>query len=280
MTNEEIIRALEFLPENMIEDADQFRNQVAERKTAWHKWCAAAAACVALMAGILGFFSLKTPEEPASNDAGDGPSYVVVDDTTYMISPHLVSCRECPKGFSPAGTIEEGGNEEMGCKYYVNSNLPYLLYVYRMTNTDGTVDENNTIIQTDFHMAYVQYVESELRGKNFVRYQDQLYVSLWTAGHADEAFQTRLETYEAAYGRRIEGTTVENFTEVGKTTFAGYDLLPTGELFSNTHRRGEAVYANAADYNVILVETEWYTATEEEDGETKHTGFDVYILWE
>jgi len=83
---------------------------------------------------------------------------------------------------------------------------------------------------------------------------------------------------DALYGKRIEGTLPNGFELAGTAAFTGNDTIPTGQLASN--EKDITVYYNPDDPAVILAETHWFTATAEENGETQHNGFNVYIHYD
>ena len=87
-----------------------------------------------------------------------------------------------------------------------------------------------------------------------------------------------LDEMETKYGIRIEGEPPEGFVLIGTTEFSGHDTVPKGNLVSN---EGEfEVYANPDIPEIIYVSTFWYTATADENGETRHEGFNIYIKYD
>ena len=87
-----------------------------------------------------------------------------------------------------------------------------------------------------------------------------------------------LDAMEAEYGIRIEGEPPEGFVLIGITEFSGHDTVPEGTLASN---EGEfEVFANPDNPEVIYVSAFWYTAAANENGETRHEGFNIYIKYD
>ena len=179
-----------------------------------------------------------------------------------------------------AGNINVVGGLE-NCPYYLNPDVPEWVYVYHEVRTDGTVDAAGTLTNTPPHNAYVRYVDERLRNKDLVCYQGKYYISMWSAdchGDAPDVTREYYDKMDSLYGKRIEGTVLNRFELAGTAVFAGNDTVPTGSLASN---EGEAaVYYDPNDPAVILVETHWFTATAEENGETRHEGYTVYILYD
>ena len=170
-----------------------------------------------------------------------------------------------PEGFSYAGDVYVGGfDEKLPC--YTNENTPEWVYVYQEVTTDGTVDEHGTLNRTEPHMAYVRYVVLELRGKSLIMVNGKLYVSLWTAGNAPY--------YEEKYGVR---TTEEpkDAEYIGNSVFCGKDSIPQKDLEANF----EPLEVYLAD-EVLYVGASWFTWTAEEDSETQHFGYDIFIPYE
>lgn len=83
---------------------------------------------------------------------------------------------------------------------------------------------------------------------------------------------------EAKYGVRIEGDAPDEYILAGTTEFTGYDTVPKGYLASDTEEA--EVYYNPDNLSVIYVETYWFTHTAEENEETRHEGYNVYILYD
>ena len=272
-------------------------------RTSWKRWTALAA-CIAFVAALGLMIPLLQPkgeaaeapeagesagvsmeagakEEPAeeseevqaedtAEEPGDGVPmipHVVVDGVMYFISANLSSYDTCPEGFAYTGEIESG--EFAGEQYYTNPEQPQVIFVYTMTNNDGRVDSSNTVIPTEWHMAYVRFASEEMRGREFVCVDDQLYLSMWSAWDAVES--EFYDSIEAEYGLRMEGNAPDGFASAGVTEFSGYDMWPEGSLSSN---QGEMeVFVNPDQPDVILVAAKWYSAG------GMHQGFDVYIRY-
>jgi len=262
----------------MIREVEVMRGK--KRRPIWLK-LGALAACLCLIAAVVVPVALQhapqSPNEMASPE--DGPPSLTVDGIPYFISPHIVVIPELPDGYALAGQADVGGFED--CPYYTNPDVPEWIYVYQQMRTDGTVDASGTLNTTQPHNAYVRYVDVRLRGKDLICYDGVYYISLWSAqtyGDYPDVSDEYYDAMESAYGIRMEGDAPDGFELVGIAAFSGKDTIPRGPLTSN---EGEyAVYANPGDPAVLLVETQWYTAPIGENGETHHTGFNVYIQYE
>lgn len=249
---------------------------------AWVKWgTAAACLCLAVLAAAMLFRTPETPQGgPDREVTADGPPYCVIDGTVYMISPYVSVTDELPDGFEPAGTTDiVGGFED--CPYYLNPDMPEWVYVYHEVRTDGTVDAAGTLTSTAPHHAYVRYVDERLRGRDLICHNGKYYISLWSASCYGDYPDVTGEYYDemyALYGIRIEGAVPDGFVLAGTAEFTGHDTVPAGTLASN--KEMAKVYYNPDDPAAVLVQTHWFTATAEEGGQTRHDGFDVYILYD
>ena len=213
-----------------------------------------------------------TPQEPA--DSRDGPPHLVLEDQVFYISSYLSVTDTLPEGFSPGGNTDVDGVGN--CPYYLNPQIPEWVYVYQEVRTDGSVDEHRTLKSTEPHDAYVRYVDGRLRGKSLLCYNGNLYISMWHVNENMDADRKLCETTRKIFGIRIEGEPPENFTHTGTATFSGHDTIPREHLLSNYD--ASEVYADPDNPEILFVSTHWYTATAEENGQTRHDGFDVYIL--
>ena len=116
-----------------------------------------------------------------------------------------------------------------------------------------------------------------MTGEEFVR-------ELLGQENARRAHSFFVENESGRYGFAIHSAdlylfhTKVAFLSLGLTEFSGYDSLPTGTLSSNVGAL--EVYAHPDQPDLILVSTQWYTATKEEGGQTLHTGFNVYIRYD
>jgi len=213
----------------------------------WLKWgVLAACACLAVLLGGL----LSPP--------GDGAPSLGVEGRTYIVSPHQVFFETCPAGFTYRGESKDG------CMYYINPAIPEWIYVYQ-AKADAP------------RGAYVRYVDERIRGKAFIRYNGRLYIDMYSAPF-DEGDRELYDIIQDLYGFRLERDAVADFSLVGETVFEGYDSLPKNSFGSNTLPTPERLYANAQQPEVIFSRTTWYTATAQENGETPHFGFSVYML--
>lgn len=251
MTSEELFESLGDIREDHI--------ACGRRLPVHRRQWAVLAACICLI--LLIPFALLQPGRD-SVETADLPANLTLNGTRYFISPYLAVSAECPEGFVYGDETTVDGVGE--CAYYVSEDCPEWVYVRQEVNTDGKVDETGTLIRTEPHEVYVRYVDERIRGKKFVSFDGALYISLW-----DYADARALSTY----GRRTE-TLPDEFSLIGTAEFTGYDTVPTGVLGCNTG--SPEIYAGE-DEQVLLVSTEWHTATAEENGETLHTGWNVYV---
>lgn len=290
MKNERLLDAFGQIEGEFIEEADPDKKRNAKKKpqkNIWVMW-GATAACVVLIAGIYvpqliaDMGATKGAEVESPNDTlepGDGPANLVVNEIAYFISPHLVVCDELPDGYAQAGETNVGGFE--GCPYYINPNVPEWVYVYHEVTTNGEVDSSGTLIRTEPHYAYVRYVDERLRGKDLVSYNGEYYISMWSAeyyGDTPDVSKEYYDSMESTYGIRLEGDAPNGFDSAGVTEFCGFDTIPRGVLSSN--QGSYEVFVSENEPNILLVATEWYTAATDEDGETKHVGFNVYVKYD
>lgn len=267
---------------NEVDDDILERSETASRskkKPVWLKW-GAIAACLCLVVSIaIPVLFQQSPDTPHDTmDPSDGPSSLVVNGTSYLISPHLAVSDDLPDGFVRAGEASVGGFEN--CPYYTNPDMPEWVYVYHEVSTDGKVDATGTLNRTEPHNAYVRYVDERLRGKDLVCYNGEYYISMWSAQDYDNTPDVSHEYYdkmESTYGIRIEGEPPVGFASVGIAEFSGNDTIPRGMLVSN--EGAYEVYADSNNPDVVLVATKWHTAPVGENGETSHSGFNVYIRY-
>ncbi len=275
MSGSELLQKMELIDPVFVEAADE---EPAAKSRPFLRW---AAACLCLLLALVPLLSLlaRAPSTPGEGDAaGDGPPHIVLDGRTYLISAHLAVSDTLPEGFSPAGTIDVTGGFK-DCPYYVNPEKPEWVYIYHEVRTNGAVDENGALISVPPHEAYVRYVDERLRDKALVCFEGNWYVTMWNALSPEElgVTQAQYEEIEAEYGRRIEGEPPKGFVLAGTAAFSGTDTVPTGPLASNTEEA--EVYFSPDEPAVLLVQTHWFTAIAEEQGETRHDGYNVYIRY-
>lgn len=255
-----------------VEQAAQYRGIAARRGLM--KW-GALAACLCLLAAVL-IPALAAPPEPQSGGAAgsaggaaDAPPCVSAGGRRYYESTHPTVLDALPEGFSQSGTTDAGGAAD--CPYYLNPDAPYLLYVRQPVRQDGAAGGGT-------RTAFVRYVDERLRGRDLLSIDGALYISLWSADCSaaePDAAQALCDGAMDRYGVRLAGAAPEGFASVGTAAFSGYDTVPSGALASNT---GAAeVYRSAAEPEVALVKTHWYTAAE--GGQARHDGFDVYVRY-
>lgn len=268
---------------NEVDDDILERSETASRskkKPVWLKW-GAIAACLCLVVSIaIPVLFRQSPDTPHDTmDPGDGPASLVVNGVSYLISSHLAVSDNLPDGFVHAGEASVGGFEN--CPYYTNPDMPEWVYVYHEVSTDGKVDATGTLNRTEPHNAYVRYVDERLRGKDLVCYNGEYYISMWSAqdyGSTPDVSHEYYDKMESTYGIRIEGDAPVGFASVGIAEFSGNDTIPRGMLVSN--EGAYEVYADPNNPDVVLVATKWHTAPVGENGETSHSGFNVYIRYD
>lgn len=278
MSKDRVIDSLSRIDDDMIQGVEALRRK--KKHPEWMKW-GALAACLCLVVAFAIPTVFRQPVESPNDtmDPSDGPSSLVVNGVNYLISSHLAVSDELPDGFVHAGEASVGGFE--GCPYYTNPDMSEWIYVYQEVSTDGTVDATGTLNRTEPHNAYVRYVDVRLRGKDLVCYNGEYYISMWSAedyGSFPDVSHEYYDKMESTYGIRIEGDTPDGFISVGIAEFSGNDTIPRGELVSN--EGAYEVYANPSDPDVVLVTTKWHTAPVGENGETSHSGFNVYIRYD
>lgn len=83
---------------------------------------------------------------------------------------------------------------------------------------------------------------------------------------------------ESSYGVRIEGSVPDGFVSAGIAEFSGHDAIPHGALVINVG--AHHVYVNPNEPDVVLVPTYWHTHTKEEEKETRHEGYNIYIRYD
>lgn len=232
------------------------------------------AACLCLLAVIALPLMIpsppQTPPDPPAGDVEEVAPCIHHDGKTYYVSPYLEMSREIPDGFVYAGTTSIDGTGDYA--YYTHPDHPEWIYVEMVMQYDGSSDDHGALLETEPHIEYVRYVESNIRGRNFICLNNILYESMWTLSPSEsEQLYTRAEE---TYGIRIEGDVPDGFICVGTAEFSGHDTIPTGALASNTGK--EVIYTHLEDSDILLVSTKWHTAPDS-TGEILHCGFNVYI---
>lgn len=232
-----------------------------DKKPAWGKWCALAA-CLCLVVTLS--FVMEFPTGDGSLNPKDPAPHFVLGDRTFVVSSYWTFDDGLPKGFTYSGEIQIYGEGEY-YSYYRNPDIPEWVYVYQ---------------ETKYGWRYGRYVDERLRGAKLVAYNGQLYISMVSAktyGDDPDVSTAFYDEMKMLYGKQGEGAAPDGFVSVGTTEFSGYDTIPRGELASNTDK--SEVWANPDDPNVILVATAWHTSTAEEGKETRHEGYNTYILY-
>ena len=246
------------------------RSEKKSEKAHWLRW-GIIAACMVIVACV----AVVMLNNSNNTDTCDLPSSIVVDGTTYVISSSYTAVSDCPDGFEYSGVIGTDNTDDeylIGCNYYINEAIPEWIYVY----CEVWDSKNNA------SMAYVRFVTEDIRNSNFIRYNGQIYVSMWSDWYAkDASYREKYDRMEERYGIRVETDTPENCAFVGKAHLEETDRIPQIQLGVNdADYDGAEVYANPDDNQVLYVGTSWYTATAEESGETLHTGYDIFILYD
>lgn len=229
--------------------------------------------CLVLIASVAGG-SYRKNHDAFLNSLPPG---VVIDGATYIISGWDAAAVNLPDGFASGGTVETttvSGRYFSDCEYYVNPDVPEWVYVY------GPVGDD----RSDVSMSYIRFVPPDIRHNTFIRYDNQIYVQLFNYtddGEDYKAFHRYKSVLEEYYGDRVEGTIPEGCTLVSSAHQEELDRVPRTELGVN-HRDydGADVYADPEDSRVLYVGTAWHTATAEEAGDTLHTGYDVFVLYD
>lgn len=279
MNRKDLYHAVNEVDDDILERSETTSH--SRKKTVWLKWGAIAACLCLVMSIAIPMLSQQSPGASPHDtmDPGIGPSSLTVNGVKYLISPHLAVSNDLPDGFVHTGEASVGGFEN--CPYYTNPDMPEWVYVYQEVSTNGTVDATGTLNRTEPHDAYVRYVDVRLRGKDLICCNGEYYISMWSAqsyGSTPDVSHEYYDKMESTYGIRIEGDAPAGFASVGIAEFSGSDTIPRGMLASNEGTY--EVYANPNNPDVVLVAAKWHTAPVGENGETSHSGFDVYIRYD
>lgn len=277
MTSENLYEIIGNISDKKIKDAKQIKETKQPISLKWSIMAACFLFIVALTIPIAFYQTAETPHD--TQNPSSGPSSLVVNDISYIISSHLAVTDELPNGFMKTGEADVGGFKN--CPYFTNPDIPEWVYVYQEVITEGIVDESGTFNRTAPYHAYVRYVDARLRGKDLVCCNDEYYISMWSAeyyGKFPDVSSEYYNTMKNNYGIRIETDLLEGFVSAGISDFSGYDTIPHGTLTSN---KGEyEIYVNPDKPDVILVASQWQTAPVGVNGEINHSGFDVYIRYD
>lgn len=218
---------------------------------------------------------LSLREHHTEEPQWDTLPYVEVNGVKYLSSSHGAVFEECPPGFVYGGETELDG-ESVPC--YVNPAMPEWVYLYQTCWNQWT---------REYYPAYVRYVEETLRGLTLLRYDGQLYARLLDVDYLllkpayqqDAELVKRFDSADTRYGWRFEGAAPAGFSPLGITVFEGYDTIPSSELGVNFLGKRQ-VWCSSAEPDVLLVEADWSTHSAQEDKETRHSGFQVYIRFD
>lgn len=213
-----------------------------------------------ILLGIIAAFFVVRPNPQAPSAQVPG---LVVDGTYYTVSSYLTKEEDLPQGFVSGGSYNINGSN---LEYFVNRQNT--LWVYVLQEVYNSQTQQTT-------MKYVRYVDSRIRGRDYISCGGSLYVSLWSAeGNLTQEEQDRVKDL---YGMRVEGMPPAEFEYVGRAEFSGYDTIPQGPLASNTDR--QEVYLHSTDDTILLASITWNTAPHKGE-EGRHTGFNVYVKCE
>ena len=161
MTKEQLFDTIGSAEESYIRDAGEAK----KKRTDWITW-GAVAACLVLVVGTV-LWQLLPREQAPGPVAGDMPPMVEWDGRTYIVSGSTGFSSILPEGYVYAGTGEIDGEER---ELYTHPDQPLWVYVrqplYHSTS------------EGDPFWVYHRYVDEDLRGKHFVRYNGQLYIRL------------------------------------------------------------------------------------------------------
>ncbi len=237
MTKEQLFDMIGEAEESYIRDAGEEKR----RKSPWAKW-AALAACLVLVVGAV--LVLELPKEPSPGpDTCGGAPHVEWDGRTYITSAGAVFSSLLPEGYAYAGTGEIDGEER---EVYTHPDQPLWVYVRQpLYHSTG---------EGDPFWVYHRYVDEDLRGKHFVRYNGQLYIRLIHGRMPpyEDVDSELCDRIERTYGVSVTALP-EGFAAVGEPVFTGDDTLPMVER--GTNEPVEAIYANPDVPEILLTPT-------------------------
>ena len=249
------------------------RSESGKKKIHWVKWGSIAACIVLITCSII----IAVIVNKDHSDTESGVPDILINSIIYYKSGWDTAVMECPDGFQYSGTVEttnDDGKYLLGCKYYINNDIPEWIYVYCKV-----WDEYNHV-----SMAFVRFVTADIRWNIFINYNGNIYVNLmsYTAStESSESFYNYKLDLENRYGLEIEAAVPEGCSLAGNAHLETLDRIPQTELgINSTSYDNATVYINPEDNQAIYVGTSWYTATGEETGETLHTGYDVFVLYD
>ena len=207
------------------------------RKSLWNKW-AVLAACLVLVVGVALWQVLPQEKVP-----GDRPPMLEWEGNTFIVSGHAATREtQLPEGWVLAGTAEVDGEVR---EVYTHPDEPLWVYVRQpWYSSEGKPSG----------MIYQRYVDANLRGKHFVRYNGQLYIRLIHGRMPpyEDVDSQLCDRIERTYGVSVTALP-EGFSAVGEPVFTGDDTLPMVELGSN--EAVEAIYANPDVPEILLTPT-------------------------
>ena len=238
MTKEQLFDAIGGVEESYIRDAGEAK----KKRTDWSTWAAVAACLVLVVCAVL--WQVLPREQAPGPVAGDMPPMVEWDGRTYIVSGSTGFSSILPEGYVYAGTGEIDGEER---ELYTHPDQPLWDYVRQPWYSSDSEGKPSGMI-------YQRYVDENLRGKHFVRYNGQLYIRLihgWMPPYED--VDSKLcDRIERTYGVSVTALP-EGFVAVGEPVFTGDDTLPMVER--GTNEPVEAIYANPDVPEILLTPT-------------------------
>lgn len=237
MTKEQLFDAIGETEEVYIRDASEAK----KKGTDWITW-GAVAACLVLVVGTVLWQMMPEKQKPGPSDR---PPMLEWEGNAYIISGQLAAREtQLPEGWVLVGTAEVDGEVR---EVYIHPEHPLWVYVRQPRYSSDSEGKPSGMI-------YQRYVDENLRGKHFVRYNGQLYIRLihgWMPPYED--VDSKLcDRIEREYGVSVSALP-EGFAAVGEPVFTGEDTLPMVELGSN--EPVEAIYANPDVPEILLTPT-------------------------
>lgn len=263
MNRDDLIDAIGKIDDDMVETVYALRTAKKE-KHHWMKWGTLAACICLVLISLPAFLQHSDSPDKGHIDESISP-HIVLDNRTFLASPHLNDSELLPNGFEKAGSITTSDGFE-NCPYYLNPSIPEWVYVYQKTGTNEEDDE-----------TFVRYVDERLYCRDLIFYNGLYYISMWSAEPSKDVTEDDYQQMSEQYGVRIEGSLPEKFVFAGEAEFTGKDTIPKGMLASN-HEAGD-IYYHPEHPEVLLMKTHWFTFGGD-DGEIRHNGYDVYIQYD
>ena len=210
-----------------------------KRQSPWAKW-AAMAACLVLVVGVALWQMLPQEKVP-----GDRPPMLEWEGNSFIVSGHAATREtQLPEGWVLAGTAEVDGEVR---EVYTHPDQPLWVYVRQLRYSSDSEGKASGMI-------YQRYVDTNLRGKHFIRYNGQLYIRLIHGRMPpyEDVDSQLCDRIERTYGVSVS-TLPEGFASVGEPVFTGDDTLPMVEL--GTNEQVEDIFANPDVPEILLTPT-------------------------